>query len=256
MRWLSCLTASLMLCSLTFKEKSNKDKPSLKDLNSKNGSDNLKKNIEIDLINMNIWKNDRYKLWVLAFPIALFGYFVPAFHLVKHVADILPTANGELLVTTIGATSGIGRLVFGQMADLKFVNPIVLQQIALIIMGSCTMLYSFSSKYMTIFIISALFGIFDGCFVSLLGPVVYNLVGQNGASQAIGFVLGFSSIPFIIGPAAAGTYKRGDVCVSLKVLTFTFVLSTPNLQATFTMSKETIFTLLFSQAFHFLSAHY
>ena len=47
-------------------------------------------------------------------------------------------------------------------------------------------------------------GLFDGCFVTLLGPIAFDLCGSKGASQAIGSLLGLFSIPMTIGPPIAG----------------------------------------------------
>ena len=47
-------------------------------------------------------------------------------------------------------------------------------------------------------------GFFDGCFVCLLGPIVYDIVGPQNASHGIGFLLGLLSIPMITGPPLAG----------------------------------------------------
>lgn len=171
---------------------------------------NNKNNRQRNLINYTIWKNPLYLLWVISVPTALFGYFVPHFHLVKHASDILPGSNNELLVTCIGATSGIGRLVFGQISDIQSVNPIVLQQIALLALGASTMLFTVAKSYVLLLILCAIFGLFDGCFVSLMGPVAYYLVGKEGASQAIGFVLGLSSIPFMVGPPLAGKTNHNN----------------------------------------------
>jgi len=47
-------------------------------------------------------------------------------------------------------------------------------------------------------------GIFDGCFISVLGPIVIDLVGSEGASQALGFLLSLCSVPLTVGPPVAG----------------------------------------------------
>jgi MCP family monocarboxylic acid transporter-like MFS transporter 10 len=47
-------------------------------------------------------------------------------------------------------------------------------------------------------------GLFDGCFISLLGPIAFDIVGPAGASQAIGFLLSLCSIPLTVGPPIAG----------------------------------------------------
>ena len=47
-------------------------------------------------------------------------------------------------------------------------------------------------------------GIFDGCFITMLGPIAFDLCGGEGAGQAIGFLLALCSIPLTIGPPVAG----------------------------------------------------
>lgn len=51
-------------------------------------------------------------------------------------------------------------------------------------------------------------GLFDGCFISIMAPIAFELVGAQHVSQAIGFLLGFMSIPMIVGPPIAGRGKR------------------------------------------------
>ena len=129
---------------------------------------------------------------------------------VQYVSDILPEYNGGILVTCIGITSGIGRLVFGKIADIKGVNRILLQQISFISIGICTMLlttapfYPQAMAFPMMIVFALIMGLFDGCFISLLGPIAFDLVGPAGASQAIGFLLGMCSIPLTVGPPIAG----------------------------------------------------
>lgn len=52
--------------------------------------------------------------------------------------------------------------------------------------------------------ISLFMGLFDGCFISLLGPIAFEICGQKGATQAIGFLLGLCSVPLTVGPPIAG----------------------------------------------------
>ena len=47
-------------------------------------------------------------------------------------------------------------------------------------------------------------GLFDGCFVTLLGPIAFDLCGPAGAGQAIGSLLALFSIPMTVGPPIAG----------------------------------------------------
>lgn len=66
------------------------------------------------------------------------------------------------------------------------------------------MLLVIAPAWVYLILIALGMGLFDGCFISLLGPIAFDLCGSEGASQAIGFLLGFCSIPLTIGPPIAG----------------------------------------------------
>lgn len=165
-----------------------------------------------DVLNKSIWRNRRFVVWVIAIPLALFGYFVPYVHLVQHVEDVFPDANGETLVTCMGITSGLGRVLFGRLADLPSVSPVVLQQVSFMAMGLLTLSIAAAHTYVSLVLVCLLLGLCDGCFISLIGPAAQRLTGTRGASQAIGFLLGFCSIPLTAGPPAAGILydQRGN----------------------------------------------
>lgn len=83
-------------------------------------------------------------------------------------------------------------------------NRIFLQQIAFISIGILTLLVTVTHNMYLLMIICVGLGVFDGCFISVLGPIAFDLVGRSGASQAIGFLLAFCSIPLTVGPPIAG----------------------------------------------------
>ena len=155
-------------------------------------------------MNTKIFKNKAYVIWALSLGVALFGYFVPFVHLVKHTNDVFPEENGSFLITCTQITSAIGRLVFGKIADLPFMNRLVMQQVAFVVMGIVTACIPFSGSYGGLIAISLILGISDGVFVCLIGPIAFDIVGQYQASQAIGFLLGIFAIPFTVGPPVAG----------------------------------------------------
>jgi len=172
-------TATLIFASLSFKPLM---PPPVKSTNSAKGG------CCSQIINLDNWKNKKYVIWSLAIPSALFGYFVPYVHIVQHVKDTMPGKNGRLLVTCIAVTSGIGRLIFGKIADLPRVNRIFLQQISFVSIGICTMLltaapYFTGFEFESMIMFSLIMGLFDGCFITMLGPIAYDICGPAGASQ-------------------------------------------------------------------------
>lgn len=156
------------------------------------------------LVNVNNWKKKRYIIWALSIPVALIGYFVPYVHMAKFVKLTFPEQNENLPIVCIGITSGIGRIIFGYIADFKHVNRIFLQQLSFIVIGLLTMAIPLTTSYWLLCVITLGMGLVDGCFISLLGPIAFDICGPHGATQGIGFLLGLCSIPLTVGPPIAG----------------------------------------------------
>lgn len=112
---------------------------------------------------------------------ALFSFFGDS--KVAYVKDILPEADGKVLVLCIGVTSGIGRLMFGKIGDLPRVNRVILQQIAFFSIGTFTMLLTLANSFVWLIVLCLFMGLFDGCFVALVGPIAFDLCGPQSASQ-------------------------------------------------------------------------
>ncbi|XP_042229594.1 monocarboxylate transporter 10-like isoform X2 [Homarus americanus] len=184
------------------------------------------------IINFDIWLNKRYVIWTLCIPSALFGYFVPYVHMVKYAKNVLgEDANSQLLVQCMGITSGLGRIFFGLIADRPWVNRIILQQISFFCIGVLTMLLTAANAMPFFIVITLGMGLFDGCFISLLGPIAFDIVGPVGASQAIGCLLAMCSIPLTSGPAIAGalydhlqSYLIPFLCAGIPPIVGAFVL--------------------------------
>ena len=68
-------------------------------------------------------------------------------------------------------------------------------------------------KYEVLLPLCAVMGLFDGCFVTLVGPIAFDLCGPSGANQAIGSLLALFSLPMIVGPPVAGIIhdKAGNI---------------------------------------------
>ena len=123
--------------------------------------------------------------------------------------DILPEKNGGALLTCIAISSLVGRLIFGSISDLPRVNRILLQQVSFLFIGICTMLMAAAPffhgfNFESLILFSLIFGLFDGCLFPQLVPIAIDICGHSGQSQAIGFLLGLSSIPVTFGPYIAG----------------------------------------------------
>lgn len=155
-------------------------------------------------IDFSIWKNRRYTIWAIALPICMLGYFVPYVHVVAFVEEKIPGADGKILVQCIGITSLIGRLLFGKIGDFPRVNRVILQQTSFLAIGVSAMLLTLADTFAWLIVIALMLGLFDGCFIALVGPIAFDLCGPQSASQAIGFLLGLYAVPMTAGPTIAG----------------------------------------------------
>ncbi|XP_056619910.1 monocarboxylate transporter 10 [Triplophysa dalaica] len=158
------------------------------------------------VFNLQIWKSLGYRIWAFGIPAALYGYFVPYVHLMKHVEERFGEGtNKELLLMCIGITSGVGRLIFGQLADyVPGVNKVFLQVASFLVIGVMSMMIPLCNIFGGLIAVCLLMGLFDGCFICIMAPIAFELVGSQNVSQAIGFLLGMMSVPMTVGPPIAG----------------------------------------------------
>merc|ERR1712083_427223 len=90
-------------------------------------------------------------------------------------------------------------------------NRIILQQVSFVSIGACTMLLTTAQLFgdhvfLAMLSFCFILGIFDGCFITMLGPIAFDICGPAGAGQAIGFLLGLCSLPLTVGPPVAGFF--------------------------------------------------
>lgn len=161
------------------------------------------------IFNFAIFKVTAYAVWAVGIPLALFGYFVPYVHLMKHVNERFQNEkNKEVVLMCIGITSGVGRLLFGRIADyVPGVKKVYLQVLSFFFIGLMSMMIPLCSVFGALIAVCLIMGLFDGCFISIMAPIAFELVGAQDVSQAIGFLLGFMSIPMTVGPPIAGLLR-------------------------------------------------
>ncbi|KAJ8723281.1 hypothetical protein PYW08_003193 [Mythimna loreyi] len=196
-RLLSVFTLGTAICGFIFKPS-----PSIV-LKTAREDDSLKSLLK-SVVNVQIWKNKKYRMWALSMPVALFGYFVPYVHIKKYIETNFVDVNTNLPLQCIAVTSGLGRLIFGFLADKPGIDRILLQQISFYVIGTLTIILPFVNKFGFLVAIALGMGLFDGAFIALIGPIAFELVGGAYAAQAIGCMLGLAAAPLSVGPPVAG----------------------------------------------------
>ncbi|KAK1903892.1 Monocarboxylate transporter 8 [Dissostichus eleginoides] len=171
--------------------------------------------------NLRVFHIVTYRVWAFGVATAVLGYFVPYVHLMNFVKQQFKGTQKEwVLLVCIGASSGVGRLAFGKIGDLlSGLQKIYMQVVSFIALGLMSILIPQCSAFEGLVVVCVFLGLCDGCFLTMMAPIAFELVGPMQASQAIGYLLGLMSIPMTAGPPIAGLLHDyfGDYTVAFSL---------------------------------------
>ncbi|XP_037637122.1 monocarboxylate transporter 8 [Sebastes umbrosus] len=159
--------------------------------------------------NLRVFHIVTYRVWAFGVATAVLGYFVPYVHLMNFVKEQFKGTEKEwVLLVCIGASSGVGRLAFGKIGDLiTGLQKIYMQVVSFIALGLMSILIPQCSVFEALVVVCVFLGLCDGCFLTMMAPIAFELVGPMQASQAIGYLLGLMSLPMTAGPPIAGLLR-------------------------------------------------
>lgn len=78
------------------------------------------------------------------------------------------------------------------------------QVVSFMALGLMSVLIPQCTKFEWLVVVCVFLGLCDGCFLTMMAPIAFELVGPMQASQAIGYLLGLMSVPMTAGPPIAG----------------------------------------------------
>ncbi|KAM6953491.1 monocarboxylate transporter 8 [Aplochiton taeniatus] len=156
--------------------------------------------------NLRVFHVVTYRVWAFGVATAVLGYFVPYIHLINFVKEQFKETQKEwVLLVCIGASSGLGRLVFGKVGDLlPGVRKVYMQVVSFMVLGLMSMMIPQCTAFEGLVVVCVFLGLCDGCFITIMAPIAFELVGPMQASQAIGYLLGLMALPMTAGPPIAG----------------------------------------------------
>nr|XP_020501005.1 monocarboxylate transporter 8-like [Labrus bergylta] len=156
--------------------------------------------------NLRVFHIVTYRVWAFGVATAVLGYFVPYIHLINFVKEQFKGTDKEwVLLVCIGASSGLGRLAFGKIGDhIPGLKKIYMQVVSFMALGLMSMLIPQCTVFEGLVVVCVFLGLCDGCFLTMMAPIAFELVGPMQASQAIGYLLGLMALPMTAGPPIAG----------------------------------------------------
>jgi len=157
------------------------------------------------LIDWSLFANVPFMMFCTSSFLCLLGFFIPFMYLPDYTMKKgFNRTQGSLLVSVIGASNVIGRIVCGWVSDKTWANPLKIYNLALIVGGTSTMIAAFISSYEALIIYSIVFGIAVAAYVSLCAIILVEFLGLEKLSNSFGFLNMFRGIATLIGAPMAG----------------------------------------------------
>lgn len=148
---------------------------------------------------------------MVAFCIAIFLFSLGAFPPVLFMEDVAQSEGLAEdicivpLVSIAAITGGVGKLVLGILADIKFINSIYLYAFSLFATSLALFFIPFAESYVGLQVLSAILGFFSGNW-SLTSYITTKIVGLDKLTEAHGVLMLFGGFGIVIGPPVVGWF--------------------------------------------------
>ncbi|XP_052061336.1 monocarboxylate transporter 14-like [Mytilus californianus] len=133
------------------------------------------------------------------------GYFIPFSYIVDRAVQMgISSSNAAFLLSIIGITNTIGRVLCGFLADLSFVNPLILNNAMLVLSAAVLFLEPLCTTYAMLVGFSVIYGLCIAAYTSMTSPIICDLLGIGKLSNAFGLLILARGVSGIYGPPLAG----------------------------------------------------
>jgi len=140
--------------------------------------------------------------------LTLFGFFIPFMYIVDWASLLgISADHSAIILSTIGITNTLGRIMCGYFSDLPGIDPIMINNVALIVGGIFTIILPiYLTTYMLLIFYGIVFGFSIACFAALRTIMTTELFGMQRCIDAFGLLLLIQGIATMIGGPIAGWF--------------------------------------------------
>jgi len=146
-----------------------------------------------------------FALLAAADMLSTLALYIPFTHLpsAAEAAGVSAT-NAALLVSVIGVSNTLGRLLAGWISDQPWGQPIVMITTAISCSVPALYLFTVVSNFWTFMCLSCIFGLLTGMWVSATPPAIIYLLGVHLLGPAFGLLTAIRGSAALAGPPIAG----------------------------------------------------
>lgn len=158
-----------------------------------------------EMLDISLLTNVPFLLICIGNLFAMTGFYVPFAYLVDRavLAGIDPT-KAAFLLSVVGITNTIGRVASGFLADLRFVDSLVINNVALVVSAIALFLEPLCDSYESLVVFAAVYGLCVAAYISLTSIIICDLLGLEKLTNAFGLLTMARGVAGIYGPPVAG----------------------------------------------------
>ncbi|XP_067131694.1 monocarboxylate transporter 12-B-like isoform X2 [Centruroides vittatus] len=181
-----------------------------------------------EMLDFSLLKNRIFLLICISNVIGMVGFPTPFIYLTDSATTkgISPD-KAAFLLSVIGITNTIGRLIFGWLSDRPNVSALFVNNVCLFLSGVCIFIMPFCQDYVSIVLICVVFGLFVSAYICLTSIILVNLLGLDKLTNAFGLLSLFRGGSCMIGPPLAGSISdwTGNYNISFYVSGILLIIS-------------------------------
>ncbi|KAG5266059.1 hypothetical protein AALO_G00249350 [Alosa alosa] len=196
-------------------------------------ADNLKTSpLKKFVVDLGLWKDTVFLIWVVANGLCKFGFFIPYVHLIRHAVQLdIPVDQATNIMLVLGLSSMISRIIFGRICDSEKINRLYFNQASVFFVGLLYLLIPLLKSYAALIGFGFLLGIADAGNYILLPVLTFDLMGAERMPVAWGFMLTVNAVSCFGPPFAGwmndmtGSYNLGFIVAGALNVAACFVLA-------------------------------
>lgn len=152
-----------------------------------------------------ILRNYNFRILLFSFIIISIESLISLNHIVHYAVGLnIDRKLVNLLPTFISAGNAIGRIIFGEIFDLKCVNKLTLWKTLLFMSGVIALLGSFSQQFIHLVVFSIVYGAISGAHLAQGSVIIRLVVSKEFLSYGFTLTLFFQSFTLLAGSIMVG----------------------------------------------------
>jgi len=161
----------------------------------------------LSMMDFTLFESASFVLICISAFLTFMGFFVPFMFLaVRAENGGASKESASLLLSIVGVTNTIGRIICGAVADHPKVSVLLLNNIALTLCGVVTILTPFMPSYEMLVVYACLFGFSIAGIVSIRSILLVELLGLDKLTNSFGLMLPFTGVSACVGGPLAGMF--------------------------------------------------